>query len=85
MTFKGGIDDFRDSLSFRLKRILESKAGQVLCSDTQLQKSYFVGTENLIEQSDIIIIASPHNEYKKIITNKPVIDIWRVTINQSLI
>ena len=85
MTFKGGIDDFRDSLSFRLKRILESKAGQVLCSDTHLQKSYFVGTDNLIEQSDIIIIASPHNEYKKIITNKPVIDIWRITINQSLI
>jgi UDP-N-acetyl-D-mannosaminuronic acid dehydrogenase len=85
MTFKGDIDDFRDSLSFRLKRILESKAGQVLCSDTQLQKSYFVSTENLIEQSDIIIIASPHNEYKKIITNKPVIDIWRITINQSLI
>jgi len=84
MTFKGGIDDFRDSLSFRLKRILESKVGQVLCSDTHLQKDYFVGTDNLIEQSDIIIIASPHNEYKKIITNKPVIDIWRITINQSL-
>ena len=85
MTFKGGIDDFRDSLSFRLKRILEPKAGQVLCSDTHLQKSYFVGTDNLIEQSDIIIIASPHNEYKKIITNKPLIDIWRITINQSII
>ena len=85
MTFKGGIDDFRDSLSFRLKRILESKARQVLCSDTQLQKNYFVDTENLIEQSDIIIIASPHNEYKKIITNKPLIDIWRITINQSII
>ena len=85
MTFKGGIDDFRDSLSFRLKRILESKVGQVLCSDTHLQKDYFIGTDNLIEQSDIIIIASPHNEYKKIITNKPVIDIWRITINQSLI
>ncbi len=85
MTFKGDIDDFRDSLSFRLKRVLESKARKVLCSDTQLQKSYFVDTEYLIKQSDIIIIASPHNEYKKIITNKPLIDIWRITINQSII
>ena len=56
MTFKGGIDDFRDSLSFRLKRLLESKARQVLCSDTQLQKCYFVETEYLVEKSDIIII-----------------------------
>jgi len=84
MTFKGGIDDFRDSLSFRLKRLLESKARQVLCSDTQLQKCYFVETEYLVEKSDIIIIASPHNEYKELITNKPVIDIWRITTNQSL-
>ena len=85
MTFKGGIDDFRDSLSFRLKRILETKASQVLCSDTKLQKSYFIEMENLVENSDIIIVAAPHNEYKELITNKPVIDIWRITANQSLI
>ena len=85
MTFKGGVDDFRDSLSFRLKRILESKARRVLCSDSQLQKDYFVGTESLVEQSDVIIVATTHNEYKKLITDKPVIDIWRITSNQSLI
>lgn len=85
MTFKGGIDDFRQSLSFRLKRILDSKARRVLCSDTQLQKSYFVETEKLIQESDIIIVAAAHSEYRNLKTNKPIIDIWRITNNRSLI
>jgi UDP-N-acetyl-D-mannosaminuronic acid dehydrogenase len=85
MTFKGQIDDFRQSLSFRLKRLLESRAKKVLCSDTHAQKNYFVDTDNLLKQSDIIIIATPHHEYKKIVTSKPIIDIWRITSNKSLI
>jgi UDP-N-acetyl-D-mannosaminuronic acid dehydrogenase len=85
MTFKGQIDDFRQSLSFRLKRLLESKAKSVLCSDTHAQKNYFVDYKDLLEQSDIIIVATPHDEYRKIVTSKPIIDIWRITSNKSLI
>ena len=85
MTFKGDIDDFRQSLSFRLKRVLDSKARRVLCSDTQLQKSYFVETKNLMQESDIIIVATAHNEYRDLVTEKPIIDIWRITSNKSLI
>jgi UDP-N-acetyl-D-mannosaminuronic acid dehydrogenase len=85
MTFKGQVDDFRQSLSFRLKRVLSSKVRNVICSDSQLQKKYFVETNELLELSDIIIIASPHNEYKTLVTDKPIIDIWRITQNASLI
>jgi len=85
MTFKGDVDDFRQSLSFRLKRVLEHKAQRVICSDTQLQEEYFVDTDVLVDESDIIIIAAAHTEYRKILTNKPVVDIWRITNNQSLI
>ena len=85
MTFKGEIDDFRQSLSFRLKRILESRAKRVLCSDTKLQEPYFVDTQTLIHNSDIIFIAAPHHEYKAIVTDKVIIDIWRITKNRSLI
>lgn len=85
MTFKGQIDDFRDSLSFRLKRILELKAEKVICSDSRIKKEYFVDTRILLEQADIIIIAAAHSEYRDIITHKPIIDVWRITENQSLI
>jgi len=84
MTFKGEIDDFRQSLSFRLKHILENRVKKVLCSDTKLQKPYFVDTQNLIQNSDIIIIATPHHEYKTILTDKVIVDIWRITKNKSL-
>ena len=33
MAFKGGVDDIRSSLSYKLKRILEFKADEVLCTD----------------------------------------------------
>ena len=84
MTFKGNIDDFRDSLSFRLKKIFETNSRMVYCSDAILQKSYFVSSAVLIEKSDIIIIAAPHDDYKNLIISKPLIDIWRISNNESL-
>ena len=85
MTFKGNVDDFRDSLSFRLKNLLEGRAKGVLCSDELLQKDYFIDQKTLINKSDIIIIASPHNAYKNLVTNKILIDIWRVSKGQSIV
>ena len=85
MTFKGDVDDFRSSLSFRLKHLLEAEALKVYCSDAILQKNYFVSLEFLMENSDIVILACPHSSYKNIITEKPIIDLWRVSKNRSLI
>ena len=33
MAFKGGSDDTRSSLSYKLKRVLALKAREVLCTD----------------------------------------------------
>jgi UDP-N-acetyl-D-mannosaminuronic acid dehydrogenase len=85
MTFKGDVDDFRSSLSFRLKNLLEREALEVYCSDAILQKNYFVSLEFLMENSDIIILSTPHRSYKNIVTKKPIIDLWRVSKNNSLI
>ena len=84
MTFKGNVDDFRDSLSFNLLEILRKVAKNVICSDALLQKEYFVSENQLLEDSDVIIIATPHDQYRAIITEKPIIDIWRITQNVSL-
>lgn len=84
MTFKGNVDDFRDSLSFKLLEILRKVAKNVICSDALLQKEYFVPEKQILEVSDVIIIATPHDQYRSIITEKPIIDIWRITRNKSL-
>jgi UDP-N-acetyl-D-mannosaminuronic acid dehydrogenase len=84
MTFKADVDDFRSSLSFRLRDILKSESKNVLCSDELLQKDFFISSKKLINESDIVIIATPHNAYSELIINKPLVDIWRISKSQSI-
>jgi UDP-N-acetyl-D-mannosaminuronic acid dehydrogenase len=85
MTFKSEVDDFRSSHSFDLKYLLEARGVRVLCSDEVLQHNYFVSSQILLAQSDIVIIATPHEAYKSLIIEKPLIDIWHCTKNVSLL
>ncbi|MDA8433520.1 MAG: nucleotide sugar dehydrogenase [Nitrospiraceae bacterium] len=80
MAFKADVDDRRESLSFKLKKILEFESGAVLCSDVYIKERGFVGADELIGRSDIIILACPHKEYGALSlpAGKPVIDVWNV-------
>ena len=87
MAFKGDVDDKRESLSYKLKKILNFEAKKVLCSDVYIKEPGFVSSQELIKNSDIIIIATPHKEYYKIKfpSNKIIVDIWNVTDNGCVI
>jgi UDP-N-acetyl-D-mannosaminuronic acid dehydrogenase len=86
MTFKSENDDIRESLSFKLKKSLEFEAESVLCSDFHLDFDYLMSEEDLINQSDIIIIATPHKKYKNLdYKNKPVYDVWNLLEKGSVI
>jgi len=78
MAFKANSDDERDSLSFKLKKVLELEVNQVYCSDPYIKRDYFIEADKLVELSDIIILAAPHKEYRtlKISVDKKLIDIW---------
>ncbi len=83
LTFKADNDDIRESLSFKLKKLLELEAKKVYCSDYYLKEKNLknfdnlVSEEELINNSDIIIIATPHKKYKNLdYKNKKVYDIW---------
>ena len=79
MAFKGGSDDIRSSLSYKLKRILEFKAGRVLCADPHVTADRsLLPQQEVIDRSDLLIIAAPHPEYRRLVTGKPVADIWNV-------
>jgi UDP-N-acetyl-D-mannosaminuronic acid dehydrogenase len=79
MAFKGGSDDIRSSLSYKLKRVLAFKAGDVLTADPYVTVDpHLLPQEEVIARSDLLIIATPHPEYRKLVTHKPVIDIWNV-------
>lgn len=77
MAFKANIDDIRNSLSVKLKKLLISNCKKVLCSDEYIKNKDYITKKDLIKKSDIIIIGVPHNQYKKInFKNKIIINIW---------
>ena len=78
MAFKANNDDPRESLSCKTKNILEMEAKQVLCTDVYIKARDFVEPEQLIESSDIVIVGTPHREYKtlNIPEDKILVDPW---------
>jgi UDP-N-acetyl-D-mannosaminuronic acid dehydrogenase len=79
MAFKADVDDIRDSLSFRLSKILKFSGAQVLCSDEFANNPEFVTKEEIVEKCETIIIAAPHSQYAdlKFVDSTDVIDIWK--------
>ena len=79
MAFKGGSDDIRSSLSYKLKRILAFKADAVLCSDPYVTAdSSLRPLDEILALADLLVIGAPHPEYRDLGTGKPVADIWNV-------
>ena len=79
MAFKGESDDKRSSLAYKLKRIMKFKANCVLTTDEFVKNDLeLISLENVISESDILIISAPHKKYADIVTSKPVYDIWNL-------
>jgi UDP-N-acetyl-D-mannosaminuronic acid dehydrogenase len=82
MAFKAGSDDIRSSLSYKLKRVLKFRAKKVLTTDPMVPSSVdkeLVPLEQVLLEADILILATPHREYKDLVTDKPLIDMWGIT------
>lgn len=80
MAFKANIDDVRDSLSFKLGKILRFHGCKVFYSDEFAKNPDFVSKEELVNNSEIIIVGVPHTAYKTLIIpeNVEVIDLWGI-------
>jgi UDP-N-acetyl-D-mannosaminuronic acid dehydrogenase len=79
MSFKAGSDDPRESLAFKLRKILSLKAKSVLCTDPYLKDERFSTLDETLAAADVLVIATPHSEYAALATNRPVIDMWGIT------
>lgn len=81
MAFKGGSDDTRSSLSYKLRRVLKFKAKAVLCTDPHVSEDTddtLLPLDAVLEKADLLIIATPHAEYRTLDTTKPVADVWNL-------
>lgn len=79
MGFKAGSDDVRESLSFKLRRILMAKARETLCTDPYVSDPRFTELSEVLRRADVLVIATPHPEYRDLETEKPVVDLWGIT------
>jgi UDP-N-acetyl-D-mannosaminuronic acid dehydrogenase len=78
-SFKAGSDDTRSSLAYKLKRIASFKAHRVLMTDPYVTTDPdLVPLDQVLAEADVLIVATPHPEYRDIVTDKPVADVWNV-------
>jgi UDP-N-acetyl-D-mannosaminuronic acid dehydrogenase len=77
MAFKGDSDDTRESLSYKLRKILSLHAGRVLACDPFVKDDSLQSEETVLKQADVFIIGAPHSRYKELdFYGKPVVDVW---------
>jgi UDP-N-acetyl-D-mannosaminuronic acid dehydrogenase len=77
MAFKAGSDDTRASLSYKLRRILEFRAGDVLCTDPHVRSDpTLLPLDEVVERSDVLVLTTPHAEYRTLEVAVPLVDIW---------
>jgi UDP-N-acetyl-D-mannosaminuronic acid dehydrogenase len=86
MAFKGGSDDSRESLSYKLKKRLEIESEAVLCHDPYVKDPSFATLEEIRKKADIIVLAAPHKDYAaEKWDGRKVVDMWNFYGNGGLI
>jgi UDP-N-acetyl-D-mannosaminuronic acid dehydrogenase len=77
MAFKAESDDIRASLSFKLRKLLEWSGARVLCADPYVDDPRLVSQEQVLQESDVIVIGAPHRVYRSLeLPGRDVVDIW---------
>ena len=66
MAFKANSDDKRESLSYKLRKVLAFESREVLCSDVYISEPDFVSVDELIRRSDVLVLGAPHREYREL-------------------
>ena len=80
MAFKAESDDIRASLSFKLRKLLEWTGARVLCTDPHVIDSRLSPLDEVLDQSDVLVIGAPHRAYRSLdLGGREVVDIWNAT------
>ena len=79
MSFKAESDDARSSLSYKLKRILRFKAARVLTTDPFVKGDPdLLPLDDVLAGADLLIVGTPHDCYRSIETDLPIVDVWNL-------
>jgi UDP-N-acetyl-D-mannosaminuronic acid dehydrogenase len=78
MAFKAESDDIRDSLSYKLRKLLLLESHKVLCTDPYVSDPMLAPVEQVLQEADVLFLATPHAAYRKLVIppTKILIDVW---------
>jgi UDP-N-acetyl-D-mannosaminuronic acid dehydrogenase len=78
MAFKSESDDKRESLSYKLRKLLMVEAREVLCTDPYVVDEKLVPLEEALERADVIVLGAPHSIYREleVSEDKVLVDVW---------
>ena len=76
LAFKPDNDDIRESLSYKLKKLLELKMANVIVSDLYVEGT--LPLDRFLDEAEGIILGVPHTEYRSLVPVCPYVDCWGV-------
>ncbi|QDT54123.1 UDP-N-acetyl-D-glucosamine 6-dehydrogenase [Caulifigura coniformis] len=84
MAFKGNCDDPRSSLSYKLRKVLTLECREVLCTDPYIVDPSFVSLDECVAKSDFLILGACHSQYRDLVIDKPVVDVFGFLKKQAI-
>lgn len=75
MAFKPNNDDTRDSLSYKLRKVLLLECREVLCTDPFVDDPGLTPLAEVLDKAGLLIVGTPHDCYKGLTFRQPVIDV----------
>jgi UDP-N-acetyl-D-mannosaminuronic acid dehydrogenase len=76
MAFKGNCDDARDSLAYKLRKVLLLECRRVVCTDPHVRDPDLVPLETALRQADVVFLGACHDEYRDLVIEQPVVDVF---------
>jgi UDP-N-acetyl-D-mannosaminuronic acid dehydrogenase len=77
MAFKKDSDDPRESLAYKLRNILVKDCREVLATDPYIRDESLRPLEEVLADSDLLIIGAPHSLYAGLrLEGREVVDLW---------
>jgi UDP-N-acetyl-D-mannosaminuronic acid dehydrogenase len=77
MAFKPNNDDKRESLAYKLRKLLVRESATVMCTDPYILDADFYPLEEVLRRCELLFIGCPHSEYRALdFTGKDIVDCW---------
>ncbi|HET9555034.1 MAG TPA: nucleotide sugar dehydrogenase [Anaeromyxobacteraceae bacterium] len=78
MAFKGDNDDTRESLAFKMRKLLELECEAVLCTDPYVREGWLLPLERVLSEADALVICAPHTQYRGLAPRQPTLDPFNI-------